>query len=155
MPLPPDNRRRNPRFACNGPAEVLLTPDGPMLPARILNISAEGALIALQTPRILLPNARVELTFTVRHLLFRVRAEMRAARPGDEEFGFQFLSLSHRMLAQIEDVVQELAMEEGIHVPRLTPRSSSYLAKFLPRFFRIRELHAICTRRSCSAPFRR
>ncbi len=119
--LPHDNRRRNPRFACNGPAEVLLTPDGPTLPARILNLSAEGALIALLTPRILLPNARVELTFTVRGLLFRVRAELRAARPGDAEFGFQFVSLSQRMLAQIEDMVQELAIVEGVHVPRLAP----------------------------------
>ncbi len=121
MSIPQDNRRRNPRFAYNGPAEVLLTPDGVPLPARILNISAEGALIALLTPRILLPSARVELTFTVRGLLFRVRAELRAARPGDEEFGFQFISLSPRMLAQIEDLVQELAIAEGVHVPRLAP----------------------------------
>ncbi len=120
-PVSQDNRRRNPRFACNGPAELLLTPDGLMLPARILNVSAEGALIALATPRILLPNARVELTFTVRGLLFKVRAELRVARPGDEEFGFQFFSLSHRMLAQIEDLVQELAIAEGVHVPRLAP----------------------------------
>ncbi len=116
-----DNRRRNPRFACNGPGEVLVTPDGPALPAKILNVSAEGALIALLTPRILLPNARVELTFTVNHLLFRVRAELRMGRPGDTEYGFQFFSLSSRMLAQIEDLVQELAVAEGVHVPRLAP----------------------------------
>lgn len=116
-----DNRRRNPRFACNGPAAVLLVPDGPVLDARILNLSVEGALIALVSPRILLPNARVELSFTIRGLLFRVRAELRAARLGDQEFGFQFFALSHRMLAQIEDMVQELAVAEGVHVPRLAP----------------------------------
>ena len=117
----PDNRRRNPRFACNGPAELQLSVDAPTLPAKILNISSEGALIALLTPRIILLNTRIELTFTVHHLLFRVRAELRVAREGDTEYGFKFFSLSHRMLAQIEDLVEELAIAEGVHIPRLAP----------------------------------
>ncbi len=115
----PDNRRRNPRFACNGPAELLLSFDEPPIPAKILNISAEGALIALLTPFPVPLNARVELSFTVHHLLFRVRADIRVVRPCGLEIGCQFFSLSHRMLAQIQDLVDELAQDfahaEGVH----------------------------------------
>ncbi len=117
----PEQRRRNPRFTCNGPAEVRFVVDEPLFPAKILNISAEGALIELLKPRLAHLNQRVELTFTVRHLLFRVRAEVRVIREGDVQIGFQFFELSHRMLTQIEDLVEELAMEEGVHIPRLAP----------------------------------
>ncbi len=115
------SRRRNPRYACNGPAEVLLTVGKPPLPAKILNISAEGALVALAAPLVLLPNTPVELTFTVHHLLFRVRAHVRVVREGDIEIGLQFHDLSHRMLAQIEDLVTELAESEGEQILRLAP----------------------------------
>jgi len=116
----PDNRR-NPRFACNGPAELQLSVDSPVLPAKILNISAEGALIALLALHPVPVNARVELSFTIHHLLFRVRAEIRVVRPCGLEIGCQFFSLSHRMLLQIQDLVEELARDEGISTPRLTP----------------------------------
>ena len=118
------NRRRNPRYSCNGPAEVQFSPsepNQPPYPARVLNISAEGALIALATPRITYPNALVELTFTVHHLLFRVRAEAKVIREGDIEIGFEFHNLSPRMLSQMEDLVTELAESEGEHISRLAP----------------------------------
>ncbi len=116
-----ENRRRNPRYACNGPAEIVFSIGKPPHPARVLNISAEGVLIALAAPRITLPNAPAELTFTVHHLLFRVRAHARVVREGDTEIGFQFHDLSARMLAQIEDLVTELAEAEGEQILRLAP----------------------------------
>ncbi len=117
----PDNRRRNPRFACNGPAEVQLVIGEAPLSAKMLNISAEGALVELLTPHAVALDARIELTFTVHHLLFRVRADVRAARPCGLQLGCQFFSLSQRMLLQIQDLVEELARDEGVHIPRLAP----------------------------------
>ena len=116
-----DNRRQTPRFACNGPAEVQLVVGEPPLAAKMLNISAEGALVELLTPHAVLLNARIELTFTVHHLLFRVRADVRVVRPCGLQVGCKFFSLSQRMLLQIQDLVEELARDEGIHIPRLAP----------------------------------
>ncbi len=116
-----ENRRRNPRFACNGPAELQLSFNEPPLPAKILNISAEGVLIALLAPHPVPLGARVELSFTVHHLQFRVRADIRVIRPEGLQIGCQFFSLSDRVLAQIQDLVEELARDEGVHISRLAP----------------------------------
>ena len=115
------NRRLNPRYACNGPAEVRFVVEKPAVAAKILNISAEGVLIALAEPALIVPSTPVELTFTIHHLLFRVRAHARVVRPGNVEIGFQFFNLSERMLLQIQDLVQELAETQGEEIPRLGP----------------------------------
>ena len=117
----PNHLRPNPRVACNGPAEVHFAVDAPPIPARILNISAEGALVELLTPHPALLNTHVELTFTVHHLHIRVRAAVRVIRPCGLQIGCEFFSLSRRMLLQIQDLVEELARDEGVHIPRLAP----------------------------------
>lgn len=117
----PCNRRRHPRFSCNGPAEVRLVVDEPPLAARMLSIGARGALVELLEPHAVALNARLELTFTIHHLLFRLRADVREIRPCGLQIGCEFFSLSQRTLLQIQDLVEELARDEGVRVLRLAP----------------------------------
>ena len=109
------------RFACNGPAELHIAVGETPVAARILSISSDGVLIELLSPCPVALDARVELSFSIKHLLFRVRADVKLIRPCGLQIGCRFFSLSQRMLLQIQDLVEELARDEGLRMSRLAP----------------------------------
>jgi len=100
-------QRRNPRFECSGPANIQVVADEPPCPARIVNVSAGGCLIALQKPQNLAQDTMVELTFSVNDQTFRVWGKVRAVR-SDTKIGFEFPLLSERVRKRIEDLIEQL-----------------------------------------------
>jgi hypothetical protein len=102
------DRRRHPRFRCTGQADVLLATDAPRIPARVVDVSKRGCLIELRKAQNLDQDATVELTFTVNRLFFRVRVLAKAIR-SDTMVGFQFDTLSERVGAQLEELIEELS----------------------------------------------
>ncbi len=101
-------QRRHRRHRCSGSAEVFLTAESAACAGSVVNLSVTGCLLILKEPQRLVRDARVELTFTVNHLPFRVLGEVKAIR-SDKEFGLYFPALSQRIRNRLEDLMKELA----------------------------------------------
>ena len=100
-------QRRYPRFSCGGVADVAIVGASAHCPARIMDLSREGCLLALQIPRFVAEGATVELTFTVNQLPFRVRATVCSLR-SEKKAGCEFSGVSQRTLHQLDELIEEL-----------------------------------------------
>lgn len=100
--------RSTPRLQCFGHAGVQTLPAYELpCPARIINLSLGGCLMALETPQELVMDEIVELIFCVNQLPFRVRGKVRSLR-SETLIGFQFFHLSNRTRTQLEDLIKEM-----------------------------------------------
>lgn len=104
--VPAVNRRRHPRYACEGHAEVFLPHGGLLLRGKILDLSMSGCFI--ETAAINLERGtRVEVYFTARQLRFRVGGHI-AVLHRKRGAGLAFEHLSPRNARQIAELVGEL-----------------------------------------------
>jgi c-di-GMP-binding flagellar brake protein YcgR len=100
--------RRTPRFDCRGVAGLQRLPAiGAPISARIENLSEGGCLIELSKPVDLEPDEKVELSFEVFHMPFRILANARAIR-SNTMIGFQFCDMGERAKRQLKDLIEEL-----------------------------------------------
>lgn len=102
----PENRL-HPRFPCSGYALVQRPAVSVKYTARILNLSLQGCRIELTTQADLEVEEEIDVTFTVNHLPFLVRAQIRHLRTNGI-LGLQFLYLSSRGQMQLEELLSEL-----------------------------------------------
>jgi len=102
-----DDRRRYPRVGCSGIASVQSAMDDVFYPAEIVNLSAGGCLMILQTPQPLLQDAMAELTFRVSDSPFLVQGRVKSIR-SCSKVGFQFALMSKSIQRQLEDLVDEM-----------------------------------------------
>jgi c-di-GMP-binding flagellar brake protein YcgR len=100
-------KRHHPRLGCIGPAAVQVATGEPVIPAAIVDLSVGGCRVVLRQPRDLPTDTQVELTFSVHHLPFRVRGQVKAIR-SDSTIGLQFPVLSERVQKQLDDLMKEL-----------------------------------------------
>lgn len=100
-------KRRYLRIECSGSAGVQLAAGEPVVPAKIVNLSAGGCLMVLEKAQPIAQDMMVELTFHINHLPFRVRGQAKAIRSGTQ-IGFQFLQVGTRVRREIEDLIDEL-----------------------------------------------
>lgn len=107
------DQRRSPRFPCSGSAEVHVSAIHGSHPARIENLSERGCRLVLLDVREIELEGIYELTFTVNRLPFRVRGQVRSIRGGGT-IGVEFVDLSKRSRMYLQDLVQELAEQQGI-----------------------------------------
>ena len=63
--------------------------------------------MVLREPQPLSQDMLVELTFSINHLPFRVRGQVRTLH-SDTTIGFQFPQLSERVRKQLEDLMKEI-----------------------------------------------
>lgn len=110
------NRRRHPRYACEGYAEVFVPHGALLFRGEILNLSLSGCFIA--TPAINLERGtHVEIYFVSRQLQFRVAGHI-AALYRRRGAGIAFNDLSPRHSRQVAELVHEL---EGISKSKQFP----------------------------------
>lgn len=102
-----NENRRTPRFECTGVASVQMTPLGPHCAARILDLSAGGCRIALEKPHRLAKGMKIDLTFNVNHLPFRVWGLVKAIR-ADRTIGLEFPPMSDRVRERLGELIGEL-----------------------------------------------
>lgn len=100
-------KRRHPRFECDGPASILTGADQEALPGKIVNISANGCLILLKDPEKLNCDSVVELNFRINDTPFRVWGKVKVARSSNA-YGFEFPLLSERVRTRLEDLITDL-----------------------------------------------
>ena len=112
--LPVAEKRRHPRYHCEGSAEVFLPQGGMLFRGRILDLSASGCFIETAMPN-LERGTLVEVYFVTNQLQFRVQgnvAEVRHRRGA----GIAFVNVSPRRAGQIESLIAELAeKQQGKH----------------------------------------
>ena len=101
------DQRRYPRLRCAGTAEVIFSFDAEPCPARIADLSVEGCRLILLKPEELENNDRIELTFTVNQLPFRVLGQVKAVR-SPTEFGLHFPQLGKTARGRLCDLIEEL-----------------------------------------------
>jgi c-di-GMP-binding flagellar brake protein YcgR len=111
-----EQKRKHPRVSCSGEASVHFFGDGMSSHARILDLSLEGCLIALEAPIEVKPDAVVELSFSVKQLPFRVRAQVKVVR-SHTTLGFQFLQINRRGRSHQLELMEELSEETMQQMP--------------------------------------
>jgi hypothetical protein len=111
--LPAEEKRRHPRYSCDGSAEVYLPHGGLLFRGRISNLSISGCFI--ETAMVNLERGTlVEVYFIANQLQFRVQgniAEVRHKRGA----GISFINVSPRRAMQISTLIAELAEKQGTH----------------------------------------
>jgi hypothetical protein len=101
-------QRSSPRLQCFGQAGIQILPAYEMpSPAKIVNLSLGGCLMASEIPLELVMDQIVELIFSVNHMPFHVRGKVRSLR-SETLIGFQFPYLSNRVRARLEDLIKEM-----------------------------------------------
>ncbi len=100
-------QRRYPRLRCTGTAEVFMSVNAEPCPARIADLSVEGCRLFLLKPEELENNDRIELTFVINQLPFRVMGQVKAVR-SPTEFGLHFPALSKTARGRLGDLIEEL-----------------------------------------------
>jgi hypothetical protein len=100
-------KRRHTRILCTGNAGVQMRAGEPFYPARIVNLSEGGCLMAFEKPQSLAQDTMVELSFQINNLPFRVSGQVKGIR-SDARVGLKFPVLSERVRRQLEDLVEDL-----------------------------------------------
>ncbi|MBV8631283.1 MAG: PilZ domain-containing protein [Silvibacterium sp.] len=102
-----EEKRRYPRYSCEGYAEVLLPAGGMLFRGRIRDLSVSGCFIEAAMPR-LERGTLVEVYFVTNQLQFRVQANIAGVRE-KRGAGISFVNVSPRRAAQIAALIGELA----------------------------------------------
>lgn len=100
------NRRRHPRFACEGRAEVCVPQGGLLFRGKILDLSLSGCFIAtafLNLER----GTPVEVYFVTHQMQFRVAGRIAVLHP-KRGAGIAFEALIPRRIRQIQELLKEL-----------------------------------------------
>ena len=122
---PTPQRRRSPRYLCEGAAEAMIvTPDAEiLLRGSICNISLHGCFIQSHTPARLVLSSAAEVRFKVNGRSYRCAALVRNIQPGVGT-AFEFCLLSAAMKARIAALIRELAAEAADPAPYVGVRNS-------------------------------
>ena len=107
------DKRRHPRYSCDGYAEVFLPHGGLLFRGRIANLSVSGCFIET-TMANLERGTLVEVYFVTNQLQFRMQgniAEVRQKRGA----GISFVNVTPRRAVQIAALIGELAEKVAAH----------------------------------------
>ncbi|MGH9588407.1 MAG: PilZ domain-containing protein [Acidobacteriaceae bacterium] len=106
IPEKPANRRRHPRYACEGRAEVCVPHGGLLFRGKVLDLSFSGCFVetvALNLER----GTPVEIFFVARQLQFRIAGRIAVLYP-KKGAGIAFDPLGPRRTREISDLIAEL-----------------------------------------------
>jgi hypothetical protein len=103
-----EDRRQQPRFPCNGNAEIRSLESGLCATGKIENLSLCGCRLLVEDCHKFRAGETVEMSFIVRQLPLRVQASVRQLHSG-KAVGVVFTLLSERGKRQLCDLIDELA----------------------------------------------
>ena len=110
--LPDDDRRRSPRFSCEGLARIVCLPsDGIHLAGRIHDLSLNGCGVETVSP--LECGTQAEILLQVSTASFRAIGQVKAAR-GHGGIGMEFIRLSAGGQDMLVELLRELARQQAI-----------------------------------------
>ncbi len=100
-----DDRRFNPRYECEGSAEIRVPSQGRLVRGRIVNLSLGGCYI--ETNAALDAGTRIEIVLRVTGLAFRAAGEVKSVY-GSAGVGIQFTGMSAGGRARLKELIGEL-----------------------------------------------
>jgi c-di-GMP-binding flagellar brake protein YcgR len=124
MIVKPDQKRKHLRLDCCGQAVVDPLRGDAGVHGRMIDLSENGCLLALDTPLELGEEATVEICFTARQLTFRVRSRVAVVR-STELYGFEFLAMNRTSRLHVAELIEELAAEKMKQLEGARARSGS------------------------------
>ena len=101
-------RRRSPRYACNGFVEVMGIEPECLFRGEIRDISQNGCFVITRARILLERLAEADLRFKLNNRQFKVRARVMNVRHGDG-IGLEFLVETAQCEEQIRGLIEELA----------------------------------------------
>jgi hypothetical protein len=104
------DKRRFPRVPCLGGSEIYWAAGSRPCAARIIELSLEGCLLSLVEPDTISCGTTLEVAFSVNHVPFRVRGEVRSVQ-SDRRVGIYFDRLSERVKGHLDDLLLELRQD--------------------------------------------
>jgi c-di-GMP-binding flagellar brake protein YcgR len=102
-----DGMRAYRRLKCTGTAEILVLPDGPKATGTVVDLSLRGCCIALSSTLKAQAYARVEVQLCVRKITLKLAGALRH-RQQNLRTGIEFINVSQRKEAQIQELIVEL-----------------------------------------------
>jgi hypothetical protein len=134
-----EERRRTPRFNCDGHAKISLLPsDGIFLPGKIRDLSLSGCCLDTKLP--IEFGTRAEVVVQVNAASFRAVGVVKAPR-GDSLAGIEFVRLSTGGKELLADLVSELARLRAV-IDNLLSARREMDAKAFRRQMEAGKLHA-------------
>jgi c-di-GMP-binding flagellar brake protein YcgR len=100
-------RRKNPRYAVDEAASLLLVNHGSAIPCRILDLSLGGCRVHTTKPFLAGPMVRVEVIFKILGDPLRVPGVTQWTRR-KEFLGIRFLDMSERKRAKLVELIEEI-----------------------------------------------
>ena len=100
--------RRYPRIDCGGPADLRVLPNGSPESGSLRNLSLHGCCFIADRPLRGVYGSRIEVHMKVQGIDFRVVGVIRHMH-SRMQAGIEFLDLTSRKCAQIEELISELA----------------------------------------------
>jgi hypothetical protein len=104
-------RRRTPRFPCEGSAEVMVLGGALRFTGQVRNLSATGCYVATDVVFTLERGTQVEIVMVVDRERFRVAAGVRSSHKV-KGVGLEFMNVSARCARFINDLIGELEARE-------------------------------------------
>ncbi|HEY3706020.1 MAG TPA: PilZ domain-containing protein [Terracidiphilus sp.] len=114
---PGSEQRLYPRLSCAGIADLRVIPNGGKQTGSLINLSKRGCCFLADQPLAGCEGSSIEIHMKVRGIPFRVAGVIRHVHRGVKA-GIEFVSLSERKCAQIDEVVAELTILD-LHAKKL------------------------------------
>ena len=106
------NRRATPRLEVDGPASLLLLKHESSVPCRVVDLSMGGCRIETDYLLIAGLHARVEVSFTVRRLVFRFMGTTQWT-DGRHQVGIHFAEMTARRRDELAEILHEVEEENA------------------------------------------
>jgi hypothetical protein len=111
-PAAGNDRRRTPRFRCEGTGEVIVLGGALCFRGKVRDLSVTGCYLTTDVLFTLERGTQVEVALVVNRVHFRVAAGVRASHKV-KGVGLEFMNVSPRCAAYIRDLVLELEAKEN------------------------------------------
>jgi len=108
----PKERRRTPRFPCEGTGEVIILGGALRFAGQVRDLSATGCCLATEAIFTLERGTQVEVVMVVDKIHFRVAGGVRS-KDKSRGIGFEFMNVSERCVQHIRELIAELETKAG------------------------------------------
>jgi hypothetical protein len=107
----PPERRKFPRFPCEGTAKVIVLGGGLTFTGKLQDLSATGCCVITEIAFSLERGTQVEILMVLNHITFRVAGGVRSSGKV-RGVGIEFMSVSARCAHLIQDLIAELEAQQ-------------------------------------------
>jgi len=121
-------RRATPRLPVDGPASLLVVKHGSSVGCRVVDLSMGGCRIRTEQRFLAGSQARVEVSFTVNGLLFRLNG-LTQWTDGAHQVGIRFVDVTSRRMSELVELLSEVEQENAAKAAKLAAEAEAAAAQ--------------------------